>query len=128
MKTLLALLLVVVATSQAHAASPSLDCMQTHTNDSFLPNHVTLYPAQDGNIVRAKFYIENDQREVIANKVAEDEQTIQFGHVRLLENGAPKGGPIGIKYSLKKSAFSQRGELTWKYFDGSEATYSCSSN
>ncbi|WP_413580733.1 hypothetical protein [Bdellovibrio sp. HCB288] len=128
MKSLVASLFIVFAASQALASGEYISCMQTHTNDPFLPNLVTLYVSEATHTVRAKFYIENDQREVIANNIAEDGKAIQFGHVRLLENGVPKGGPIGIKLFLEKSAFSQRGELTWKYFDGSQATYSCSSN
>ncbi|WP_413586771.1 hypothetical protein [Bdellovibrio sp. HCB274] len=127
MKSLVASLLIVFAASQALASGEYVSCMQTRTNDSFLPNLVTLYPSQDGSL-RVKFQIDGDERQVVGTPSAADDTVIEFRNVRLLEDGVIKGGPIGIKFYLQKSALVKSGQLLWKYFDGAEATYACSAN
>ncbi|WP_413577770.1 hypothetical protein ACLVWU_04865 [Bdellovibrio sp. HCB290] len=128
MKSLVASLLIVFAASQSLAAGEYVSCMQTRTNDPFLPNLVTLYVSEATNTLRVKFQIDGDERLVAASAVTEDDSVIQFGNVRLIEDGVVKGGPIGIKFFIQKSVFANKGQLLWKYFDGAEATYACSVN
>ncbi|WP_413560422.1 hypothetical protein [Bdellovibrio sp. HCB209] len=125
MKALIASLLVLVPMSQASAVT-GLSCMQVRTNDGFMPNLVTIYThAGQTDSLRFKFYISDDERQVVAEKASENSVESQYGNVRLLEDGVLKGGAMGIKFFVEKTVFESRGLVTWRYFDGAEATYSC---
>lgn len=129
MKSVLASLFVLVSvlTIAAHAQAGTINCMQLTTNDGFLPNIVTIYNHDEAGSLRLKFIIGDDERQVVAAKVQENAAVTDYANVRLFEDGKIKGGAIGIKLSLEKSAFTDRGLMTWRYFDGAAATYSCSS-
>ncbi|QLY26439.1 hypothetical protein [Bdellovibrio sp. KM01] len=134
MKTLLGFMFVLVSalTSVSHAAGSeewifAASCMQTTTNDGSLPNNVSIYTnAQGISQLLLKFYIGNDPREVIATQTGrESAGTVQFDDVRLFEDGAVKGGRMGIKFNMDLGVFQNGGNMTWKYFDGSAASYVC---
>jgi hypothetical protein len=136
MKTLLAFMFVLVsAVSSVSLASESGEwgfagtCMQTTTNDGSLPNIISVYEHKDGfEKVLLKFYIGNDERTVLATQTARDPyNTAQYDDVRLFEDGAVKGGRIGIKFRVNVGLFvATGGNLSWTYFDGAKASYTCS--
>ncbi|UYL07445.1 hypothetical protein B9G69_010355 [Bdellovibrio sp. SKB1291214] len=137
MKMLLAFMFVSVsALSSVSLASDSGEwnytgsCMQTTTNDGSLPNTISIYEHQNGSEkILLKFYIGNDLRTVFATLTSRDAvNTLQYDDVRLFEDGAVKGGRIGIKFRVNQTVFISGGGLWWSYFDGSKASYICSRN
>jgi hypothetical protein len=138
MKNLFVSLFISVSlTSIAQAADQlpdfyptAISCMQTQTNDGFLPQNLTIYQAKNSDTLLIKFYIENDLRYVVAELTSRTFNTVQYKNVRLFdeEKGKIVGGHIGITFDAELSALQSQGNLTWTYFDGGKAVYSCSVN
>ncbi len=137
MKNLIMSLLIFVSLSSvAYAVNvPSeyyqegISCMQTQTNDGFLPQNLMVYISKPGQPASLfiKFYIDNDLRYVVAQETSRANNMIQYKNVRLFneDNGQVVGGHMGITFDADLSVFQSTGNFYWTYFDGGQAIYSC---
>ncbi|WP_413294821.1 hypothetical protein ACLSU7_06885 [Bdellovibrio sp. HCB185ZH] len=106
-----------------------ISCVQTATNDGFLPQNLTIYQSKGaGDRLFIKFYIGNDLRHVVAQETSRTFNTIQYKNVRLFDEdkGHIVGGHMGITFNAEINTLQSAGNFSWTYFDGGKASYSCS--